>query len=240
MTIEAATSNNTDAQQIEAPQPVSLRMFFALCFLWMPLGFFFWFFLRSVVTWPVSRLSHWVIDAWLPGVVHSWRQNFHHFEITALVPPPPGMELAPGQIPAAIADVNVLLYTYGLAVLWGLILATPNDERSFARRLVYCLVGWVILIPAHVFSTVIDVGKTLFIDLGPAGLQLAETHGVNLEFIALFFQFSRLVLPTLGAVIVWAIFNREFIEQVRDAMPLEPEPLPGQDGRTQSPPPSSR
>ena len=150
------------------------------------------------------------------------------------------MELAPGQIPAAIADVNVLLYTYGLAVLWGLILATPNDERSFARRLVYCLVGWVILIPAHVFSTVIDVGKTLFIDLGPAGLQLAETHGVNLEFIALFFQFSRLVLPTLGAVIVWAIFNREFIEQVRDAMPLEPEPLPGQDGRTQSPPPSSR
>ncbi len=239
MTIEVATSNNTDAQQIEAPQPVSLRMFFALCFLWMPLGFFLWFFLRSVVTWPVSRLSHWVIDAWLPGVVHSWRQNFHHFEITALVPPPPGMELAPGQIPAAIADVNVLLYTYGLAVLWGLILATPNDERSFARRLVYCLIGWMLLIPAHVFSTVIDVGKILFIDLGPAGLQLAETHGVNLEFIALFFQFSRLVLPTLGAVIVWAIFNRQFIEQVRDAMPLEPEPLPGQDGPTQSPPPSS-
>ena len=221
----------------EAPQPVSLRLFFALCVLWMPLAFFFWFFLRTVVTWPVSRLGHWAIDAWLPGVVHSWRQNFHHFEITALVPPPPGMTLEPGQLPAAIADVNVLLYTYGVAVLWGLIMATPNDERSFARRLLFCLVGWIMLIPLHVFSAAIDVGKTLFIDLGPAGLQLAAAHDVNLEVIALFFQFSRLVLPTLGALIVWALFNRKFIEQIRDAMPLEPEPAAGQDGPTQSEPP---
>jgi hypothetical protein len=227
------TEKATETAITEANQPVSLKLFFALCFLWMPLAFFFWFFLRSVVTWPVSRLSHWVIDAWLPGVVHSWRQNFHHFEITALVPPPPGMELPDGQLAAAIADVNVLLYTYGIAVLWGLLLATPNDERSFARRLVYCFVGWMLLIPVHVFSTVIDVGKTLFIELGPAGLQLAETHGVNLEFIALFFQFSRLVAPTLGAVIVWALFNRKFIEEVRNALPLEPEPLPGQDGPNQ-------
>ncbi len=214
-------------------------MFFALCVLWMPLAFFFWFFLRTVVTWPVSRIGHWAIDAWLPGVVHSWRQNFHHFEITALVPPPPGMVIEAGQLPAAIADVNVLLYTYGVAVMWGLIMATPNDERSFARRLVYCLIGWIIMIPVHVFSAAIDVGKTLFIDLGPAGLQLAAAHDVNLEFIALFFQFCRLVAPTLSALIVWALFNRAFIEQVRDAMPLEPEPEPGQDGPRQSEPPST-
>lgn len=223
----------------EPQQPVSLKMFFALCVLWLPLAFFLWFTLRSLITWPVTRFGHQVIDWWLPGVVHSWKQNFHHFEVTALVPPPPGMELAPGQVSAAVADVNVLLYTYGVAVLWGLIMATPDDDRSFARRLLICVAGWIMLIPFHVFSTVVDVGKTLFIDLGPAGLQLAQTHDVNLEVIALFFQFSRLVLPTLGALIVWALFNRKFIEQVRDVLPLEPEPLPGQDGHKPSPPPSS-
>ena len=227
------TEKATETAATEANQPVSLKLFFALCFLWMPLAFFLWFFLRSVVTWPVSRLSHWVIDWWLPGVVYSWRQNFHHFQLEAIVPPPPGSPIEAGQIAIFPTDVNVLLYTYGVAVLWGLMLATPNDERSFARRLLYCLIGWVVLIPFHVFSTAIDVGKQLFIDLGPAGLQMAQTHGVNLEFIALFFQFSRLVLPTLGALIIWAAFNREFIEQVRDSLPLEPEPLPGQDGPNQ-------
>jgi hypothetical protein len=56
-------------------------------------------------------------------------------------------------------------------------------------------------------------------------------HGVNLEFIALFFQFCRLVAPTLGALFVWALFNRQFIEQVRYALPLEPEPASMHDGR---------
>jgi hypothetical protein len=223
----------------EPQQPVSLKMFFALGVLWLPLSFFLWFTLRSLITWPVTRLGHQAIEWWLPGVVHAWKQNYHYFQVTAIVPPPPGLPIEPGQLAAFDANINVLLYTYGVAVLWGLIMATPDDERSFARRLLICVVGWIMLIPFHVFSVAVDLGKQLFIDLGPAGLQLAQVHGVNLELVALFFQFCRLVLPTLGALIVWALFNRRFIEQVRDALPLEPEPGPGQDGPTQSPPPSS-
>jgi hypothetical protein len=135
-TPESSTNTNTGIDN----QPVSLKLFFALCLLWMPLAFFMWFFLRTVITWPVTRLSHWAIDWWLPGVVHSSKQIFHNFELTAIVPPPPGVELPAGQIPAALADVNVLLYTYGVAVLWGLIMATPNDERSFAKP---CSSTWV-------------------------------------------------------------------------------------------------
>ena len=227
------TEKATETAATEAIQPVSLNLFFALCYLWMPLAFFLWFFLRSVVTWPVTRFSHWLIDALLPGVVESSSQFFHQFKISLIIPPPPGAPIEAGQLAVIDADVNVLLYTYGVAVMWGLILATPNDERSFARRLLYCFIGWLILIPTHVFAVCVDIGKQLFIDLGPAGLQMAHDHGVSLEFIALFFQFSRLVLPTLGALIVWALFNRKFIEEVRNALPLEPEPLPGQDGHNQ-------
>lgn len=226
-------------EPVEAARPVSLKLFFAMCVLWMPLAFFLWFALRSLITWPVTRLGHTAIEWWLPGVVHAWKQNFHFFQITAIVPPPPGMTLEPGQIPAIDANINVLLYSYGVAVLWGLMMATPDDDRSLARRLLYCLIGWMMLVPLHVFSAAIDLGKQIFIDLGPAGLQLAEAHGVSLELIALGFQFCRLVLPTLGGLFVWAIFNRKFIEQVRDALPLEPEPKAGQDGHSTPPPPST-
>jgi uncharacterized RDD family membrane protein YckC len=213
------------APEVETREQVSLKTFLLLCVLWLPLAIFIWFALRSVIAYPLTRLAHWGLDWWLPGVIESTRQKFHYFEFTAVVPLPPGMVAEAGQIPAVDGSSNVLLFTYGLAVFWGLAMATPdNREFSLARRLRICLYGWLILIPVQAFSVVIDVGKILFINLGQAGLQMAAQHNVNLEVIAYFSQLTRLVVPTLSALIVWAIFHRGFIEHVRFDTPLDGEP----------------
>jgi hypothetical protein len=212
----------------EAPEgPVSLKTFLLLNILWLPLAVFVWFAMRSFIAYPITRLARWGLDWWLPGVIESSRQYYQFFKFTALIPLPPGMVAEAGQVPAVDATSDALLYTYGLAVLWGLTLATPeaNGEFSLLRRLRTCLLGWLILIPLQSASMVIDVAKTLFIDLGSAGLQMAEQHGVSLEVIAYLWQLSRLVVPTLSALIVWAIFHRRFIEHIRFDSPLEGEPL---------------
>ncbi len=229
--VEQAESAPAAVAVAEAEQPVSLKTFLLLCVLWLPLAIFIWFALRSFIAYPVTRLAGWGLDWWLPGVMDATSQYFQYFKFTALVPLSPG-EVAPaGTIPAAEGNSNVLLFTYGLSVFWGLTLATPdNKEFSLARRLRVCFYGWLILMPVQAFSVVIDVGKILFIDLGQAGLQMAVQHNVNLEVIAYLSQLTRLVVPTLSALIVWAIFHRRFIEHIRFDTPLDGEPSPVQTG----------
>ncbi len=229
--VEQADSAAAAVAQAEAEQPVSLKTFLLLCVLWLALALFIWIALSSFIAFPVTRLAHWSLDWWLPGVIESSRQYYHFFNFTAVVPPPPGMVAQAGQIAVVDGTSNVRLFTYGLAVFWGLTLATPdNDEFSLARRLRVCFYGWLILMPVQAFSVVVDVGKILFIDLGQAGLQMAVQHNVNLEVIAYFSQLTRLVVPTLSALIVWAIFHRRFIEHIRFDTPLDGEPSPVQTG----------
>lgn len=229
---DAATPPAATPDAAQPETPVSLKTFLLLNVLWLPLAVFVWFGIRSVIAYPITRLARWGLDWWLPGVIESSRQYYQFFKFTAFIPLPPGMVAEAGQVPAVDATSDALLYTYGLAVLWGLTMATPeaNGEFSLLRRLRTCLLGWFILIPLQAVSMVIDVGKTLFIDLGPAGLQMAEQHGVSLEVIAYLWQLSRLVVPTLSALIVWAFFHRRFIEHIRFDLPLAREPLSAVDG----------
>ncbi len=233
MQTENETQQAAPVVDVDVPNnvPVPLKNFLLLCVLWLPLAVFIWFALRSVIAWPVIRLARVGLDWWLPGVIDSTSQYFHYFKFTAFIPLPPGMFASAGQLPVVDGNSNILLFTYGLAVFWGLTLATPdNQEFSLARRLRTCFYGWLLLIPLQVISVVIDVGKTLFIDLGPAGLQMAEQHGVNLEVIAYLWQLTRLVVPTLSALVVWAIFHRRFIEHVRFDTPLDGETIAVPDG----------
>lgn len=207
-----------------AESPMSLKMFFLLSLLWLPLACFFWFSLRSVIVFPITRVAHWLLDGWLPGVIHEASQYVHYFKFTALVPLPPGMTAEIGQIPAIDGSVNALLYTYGLAVFWALTFSTPDSgDYSLLKRLRTALLGWLILIPIQALGIVADVAKQLFIDLGAAGQQMADQHQVNLELIAYAFQAATLVVPMLSSLIVWALFHRRFLEHIRFAPLREPE-----------------
>jgi hypothetical protein len=219
------------SESAEQEGPVQLKTFLLLNVLWLPLAVFIWFAMRSVIAYPVIRLSRWGLDWWLPGVIESSRQFYQHFKFAALVPLPPGMVAQAGQVPVVDSSSDALLFTYGLAVFWGLTMATPdNEEFSLARRLRTCFLGWMLLIPFQALGMIMDVAKTLFIDLGPAGLQMAYEHDVSLEVVAYLWQLSRLVVPTLSALIVWAIFHRRFIEHIRFDLPLSGEPLPAESG----------
>jgi len=118
-------------------------------------------------------------------------------------------------------------------VLVGLVMATP---MSWGRTFAQIGGGLALLVPMQALGVVADMLKTAALDLGgavsaalasegyadiagaagEAALKHAQAqlaaHGLGLEAIALMYQFGYLILPPVGAVIVWILFNRRFIE----------------------------
>jgi hypothetical protein len=233
----------------EQERPVSLRGFFLQALLWLPMMFFLWFSLRSAVVFPVTRSVKAVMESWLPQLVVDVGQEFHRITYTFVV----RLEGVPGlpSGPLAIEQqyTNVLMYCYGLPLLFGLVMATPLDWR---RTFLQMGVGYLILLPMQVFGVVGDMLRTLAFGAGAAvqtGLaeagyaaqavaagRSAENYvhavlaarGLGLDAIALMYQFGYLILPAVVPVAVWIAFNRRFLEGILQTA----EPVNGQPGRS--------
>jgi hypothetical protein len=221
-----------------APTPVepppSLKRFLLQAMLWLPLAFFLWYVLRSAVVWPATRLAGALLTSWLPDVFKAAGQDYEHFSyvIAADVAGVPGL---PAPELAVTLEANALMYCYGVAVLAGLVMATPLDwKRTFAQL----GAGLLLLVPAQAFSLVGDALKTVAYDLSAAvasgvtdaGFPLAAAaagskatsvaqaalaaHGLGAETIGLWYQFGYLILPPIVPVVTWILFNRRFIESL--------------------------
>ncbi len=214
-------------------EQVSLKQFFLLGLLWLPMMFFLWFSLRTAVVYPVTRGVAWLCGLLLPGLVSDVAQDYHRITYAFVVPLPslPGLPAGPLAIEAQYT--NVLMYCYGLPLLFGLIMATPlNWRRTFLQMGIGLLVLW----PVQVFGVMGDILKTLafgigtavetglgeagFAALAPQAAAAAQsavhaellTRFGSLEVIALLYQFGYLILPAVVPVALWLVMNRRFIE----------------------------
>ena len=214
------------------PERLELRPFLFAAVLWLPLAFFVWFALRSVVVYPVIRLVAAVLGAWMPELVSEVRQAFHHMSFSVLA------EIGrigtiPGDRLFVDLEINVLPYCYSIPLLMGLSIATPI---SWARTFAQLAIGVPILVAVQAFGVLGEVLRRMQFDMAaavqaavtaegyaveaPAAAQAAQAnivaalaaHGTHPEAIALWYQFGYLILPSISAVILWILFNRRFIE----------------------------
>src|SRR5688572_20541386 len=70
-TVPAASVSDTDEFKASLPQ------FFILTALWLALGFFLWFMLKSAVVALPVRTSALIFNAWLPEIISGAKQNYH-------------------------------------------------------------------------------------------------------------------------------------------------------------------
>ena len=201
-------------------EPVSLRTFFLLCLLWLPLAFFFWFVMRSPITYFTRELAELILSVWLPGLIESTSQNVYKWNVAAFIPLPPGVPADAGR-PVLDMEINVLVYTYGLAVYWGLIFASPSEEFSLLHKIRDAFIGWLVMLPLHAMGCALHVAKDVFVVLGDTGTAYAAEMGVNPTLVAYFWQFSSLVMPTLSGVIVWGVMQRHFLRDLQGDQWLE-------------------
>lgn len=209
-----------------------LRSFVLAAALWLPAMFFLWFSLSSAVVFPVIRLSGAILTAWMPELVLSMAQEYH----TAVYAYAADISGVPGLPSAKLAveeqRKNVLVFCYGVPLLFGLIMATPlNWRRTFAQL----GVGFVVLTLMETFGLVTEVLKTMALGVAPAIAKALEAsypavamqagavaqqhmqaslagHGLSPTAIALAAQFGYLVLPAVIPVALWILMNRRFLE----------------------------
>ena len=215
-------------------EEVTLRKFFLAALLWLPLAFFVWFALRSVVVYlPIRGALAW-LSAWLPELVKGGNQDM--FEMTVkTVASLQGVTGLPSTRLEVPVTTIALAYCYGVPILAGLVMATP---LSWARTALQLAIGYVVILPCQVFGLVGDALKHLWFDYGTlvasgvadagfkdvasaAGIAAANgaeavlaAHGLGAAGVGLWYQFGTLIMPTIVPVVAWILQNRRFIESV--------------------------
>lgn len=203
-----------------ASRPV--HEFLLIVVLWLPMAFFLWFALASVLMFPVG----WGLDALLtrlfPEVIHDvhFVTAFgHRLEIEVLG------ATADGRVGVLAFRINPLIYAYGLALLGALVMATP---LSPARRALQLAIGVVVVLAVTAWGAGWDILKTVELQLRPAQGLVPAKPDLNPELIALCYQLGYLIFPAVAPVVAWVLSNRAFIESLvtTDSAMDEPAPAP--------------
>jgi len=201
-------------------ETIGVKHFVLQAVLWLPLMFFLWFVLRSAVVALPTSLAGWALETGMPTVVSMAQQDFltnedgvpaPMFVVTTTLP---ATGVAPnefGDLPFQATTLEPLLYCYGLAMLFGLVMATPlNWRRTFAQW----FFGWLLLIPIQAFGIAAAAIKQLSFESGDGLRGMVAATGLSQDMIAYCYQLGYLMLPPVMPVILWILFNRRFVERL--------------------------
>lgn len=239
-----------------------LKRLFLAAVLWLPAMFFVWVYWSSVFALPSTRIAQTVLENRYDSLFAQVYRGFPRDLIDpSVMPVQPGtptegsharddhlllLRFNPEAMPPAMQAqrrdtgeeplpmVNSMIYGYGLALIWGLVMATPLAAR---RRWLQMTAGWAAIAVVQAFGLVSSSLVQAMRYLGPEPLRAA---GVHPELLAAAYQFGYLILPAVVPVVLWMVMNRAFIlsltQPVAAAPTSTPAPEPGQQTPVQAPP----
>ena len=178
----------------------SLAKFVLATLLWLPPCFAVWYLAAGPHAGVAAGLARFIVEVFATGIVTGVeRHGLDLVFVTRLS--------APGQAGLITAEVNPLIYTYGLALFAALMLAARArwTDILFGAAVLLLFQGWGIA-----FGFLVQVGVTL----GPDVALQAGVAGWRREAIALGYQLGSLVLPSVVPVVLWAVLNRTFIARL--------------------------
>lgn len=185
-----------------------IREMFVLAALYLPLGFFLWFFMASGLMFPTSRLVEWLLINLHPEIFERIVQLGFHFEVqTAIIM----SERVDGRMAALNLDINPMIYAWGMALLFGLVMATPLRAR---QRVLQLLAGFVIVTLVTSWGVYWEVWRDLAFLMGPEAAVAVQSNGPSATVIALCYQLGYLMFPGVVPIAAWILMNRPFIERL--------------------------
>ena len=194
----------------------SLGRFIVRVLLWLPGCFAVWYFASGLLTMPLRWLVGGLVRLGFSDLVASVGQNGEALVFVTNLRP----ERATTQNAASGViefEVSTLTYTYGLPLLAALILAVPGIGR--AKKLA---IGYLALLPAHVWSVAAEALKQMAIALGPGISSQTGFAPLQREAIAYAYQLGTLILPTVVPVVIWLSLHRRFVQGLLEAPQQEP------------------
>ena len=185
----------------------AVRQMFILALLYLPLGFFLWFCAASLLMLPARLIAEAILTTWFPNIFSHIMQLGFEFEIQTLVQL--GQQVQ-GQSVALNIEVNPMIYAWGMALLFGLMMATP---LSVKRRLIQMIIGFSVVTAVTVWGVIWDTLTQLAFRSGTEAAEAARATGLSMDMIALFYQLGYLMLPAVIPLACWILLNRAFLEE---------------------------
>lgn len=183
---------------------------FILAALYLPLGFFLWFFMASGLMFPASRLVEWLLTGLYPDIFERVVQLGFHFEVQTSIILPRQVE---GRTAALNLDINPMIYAWGLALLFGLVMATPTRGL---RRVLQLLIGFAVVTLVTTWGVFWEVWRDMAFLMGPQAAAAVQSSNLSATAIALCYQLGYLMFPGVIPIAAWILMNRPFIEQLAD------------------------
>jgi hypothetical protein len=177
--------------------------------LWMLFGFLLWFYLSAFHGTPSRLISEAILSNILGEHFHSIIVNPDQhflFQVQTTIQ----FTFRDGTTDSLGFVINPLVYSYGLPLLFGLVM---GSDVSWLRKLIVMLIGYVTITAVQIWGVVWESLKTLSFNFGAQTHQIVLEAGISDSAIALGYQLGSLILPALAPVFVWVLSNRRLVEQ---------------------------
>lgn len=206
----ASADDSTVAAGAPLPQEeLKLSELLILASLWMLFGFMLWFYLSAFHGAPTRILSGAILAEILGNHFHQIvvepDQHFL-FQVETTIQ----YVFRDGSRDALGFVVNPLVFSYGLPLLFGLVM---GSDVSWRRKAGILLTGYVVITGVQVWGVVFESLKMLAFNFGSQTQEIVREVGISDTVIALGYQMGTLILPALAPIFVWVLTNRGLVEQ---------------------------
>ena len=198
-----------NAPAVEVKEELKLSELLILSSMWMLLGFMLWFYLSAFHGTPARLASEAILSHVLGSdfyrIIVEPNQHFLYQVETQIQ-----FTFRDGTTDALGFVINPLIYSYGLPLLFGLVM---GSDVSWKRKIFIMLLGYVVITGVQIWGVVWNALKMLSFNFGEQTHAIVLSHGVSDASIALGYQLGTLIFPALAPIFVWVLCNRPLVEQ---------------------------
>lgn len=179
--------------------------FFLRTLFWLAISLTVWYLARDFVVRPAAWLAGEVMRTtfpyWVTGTELTGTQQTLLTKLMA--------QDAGGRWGQLSPEVNVLTYAYGAPLLAALLAAVRS--RGWWWKIP---VGAVALVPLQAWGVVFGWLLQVTVVSAPAVQQQLRFDAWETNLVAAGYQFGFLLLPTLGPIVLWLLFDRRLVAEV--------------------------
>jgi hypothetical protein len=190
-------------------EELKLSELLILSSLWMLFGFMIWYYLSAFHGMPARIAADAILGEILGSNFYQIVVNPDHhylFQVETTIP----FTFRDGTTEALGFIVNPLIFSYGLPLLFGLVM---GSDVGWMRKIFILLLGYVTITAVQIWGVVWQSLKMLAFNFGDQAYQVVQDAGISDSAIALSYQLGSLILPALAPIFVWVLTNRRLVEQ---------------------------
>lgn len=195
--------------QPQAEEELKLSELLILASMWMLFGFMLWFYLSAFHGAPARIAADAILGQLLGSdfsrIIEEPNQHFL-FQVETHIQ----FTFRDGTTEALGFIVNPLVFSYGLPLLFGLVM---GSDVSWRRKIGIMLIGYTTITLVQIWGVVFQSLKMLAFNFGESTHAVVMSHGITDTTIALGYQLGTLIFPALAPIFVWVLTNRRLVEQ---------------------------